>query len=143
MRRQPRSAFLLRTALLTAAACASLVTSANAASWCGNPITPCDPNDPTSNCYIPPPPDPRCEPKECDKCTKSPCYTGTGVYTRSATDLALPAVGYALIASRRYESSPFIDGPTGYGWTSGFAAHLYYTSFLLAAPITHRNAAGL
>ena len=143
MKRLSRCPSPLRTALLTAAIGASVVTAAEAGSWCGTPVTPCDPFDPTSNCYIPPPPDPRCEPRECDKCTRSPCFTGTGVYTRSATDLALPAVGYTLVASRRYESSHFIDGPTGYGWTSSLAARLYYTTYLFAAPSTYQKEADI
>ncbi len=132
-----------RSLLLTAAVCALLAQPALAGSWCGNPVVPCDPNDPASPCYIPPAPDPRCEPDQCDKCTKSPCYTGTGVFVQTAHDLSLPAVGSNLTASRRYESSHMIDGPTGIGWTSSLAAHLYHTAYLLAAPSTYQTEADI
>jgi RHS repeat-associated protein len=141
MTSQRRSKSLLRSVILSAAIFGSLATSAAAGSWCGNPVTPCDPNNPLSPCYVPPPPDPRCE--HCDICTKSPCYTGTGVYTQSSTDLSLPAVGSTLIASRRYESSHTIDGPTGHGWTSSLAAHLYYTTYLFASPSTYQKEADI
>lgn len=102
--------------------------------WCVQPVPPCDPSNPSSSCYKPPPPDPRCEPRECKKCTKSPCFVGSGAYTTDATDLHLPTPGFPLVAARRYESTQVIDSPTGYGWTSSFAARLYYATYLLAAP---------
>lgn len=104
------------------------------ATWCGNPLPPCDPSNPNSKCYQPPPPDPRCEPRECGKCTKSPCYVGSGVYVNSAVDLELPTPGFPLSAARYYESTHTIDGPMGHGWTSSLTAHLYYATYLLAAP---------
>lgn len=106
----------------------------HAQSWCGNPVPPCEPTNPSSKCYQPPRPDPRCEPRECNKCTKSPCYVGSGVYVNSAVDLELPTPGFTLSASRHYESTHTIDGPMGHGWTSSLTAHLYYATYLLAAP---------
>jgi RHS repeat-associated protein len=122
-----------RAAFLTSFALVSFV-SPSAASWCGNPVPPCEPSNPNSKCYQPPPPDPRCEPRECKKCTKSPCYVGSGVYVNSAVDLELPTPGFTLSASRNYESTHTIDGPMGHGWTSSLTAHLYYATYLLAAP---------
>ncbi len=113
------------------------------AGWCGSPIPPCDPADPKSSCYKPPPPDPRCEPKECGKCTKSPCYVGSGVYTMETTDLQVPASGFPLVAARTYESSHLIDGPLGYGWTSSLSARLYYATYLFAAPSTYQKEADI
>jgi hypothetical protein len=40
--------------------------------------TVCVPGSPPSQKAPPDPPPPVCEPKECDKCTKSPCYIATG-----------------------------------------------------------------
>jgi RHS repeat-associated protein len=139
---QRRSASFLRS-ILVAAVCGLAAGPLAAGTWCGNPVQPCDPNNPLSSCYIPPQPDPRCEPIQCDKCTKSPCYTGTGVFTESSLDLSLPAIGPELVASRRYESSHMIDGPTGIGWTSSLAAHLYYTTYLFAAPSTYQKEADI
>jgi hypothetical protein len=34
-------------------------------------------------------PCPACEPKVCDKCTKSPVYVGAGTFTDAQTDLAI------------------------------------------------------
>jgi YD repeat-containing protein len=131
---------LTRAAFLTSFALASLA-SPSAATWCGNPVPPCDPTNPNSRCYQPPPPDPRCEPRECKKCTKSPCYVGSGVYVNSAVDLELPTPGFTLSASRLYESTHTIDGPMGHGWTSSLTAHLYHATYLLAAPnIVEREA---
>src|ERR1700688_4296548 len=141
MRETRRLPLNLLTALFMASALLSLTLPLAAGSFCNDPFPPCDPHNPTSSCYVPPPPDPRCEPRECDKCTKSPCYTGTGVYIASAEDLRLPTAGFPLKASRLYDSSHMIDGPTGLGWTSSFAAHLYYMTYLFAAPSTYQREA--
>jgi RHS repeat-associated protein len=95
----------------------------------------------------PPPPDsppPICQPKECDKCTKSPCYVATGIYAREAIDLAIPTAGtFSLVASRLYDSSRIVDGPLGLGWSSGLMPHLYYATYLFAAPSTYSHEADI
>src|SRR5258705_12152791 len=73
--------------------------------YCNNPIPPCDTNDPSSSCYKPPDPPPKCEPKECDKCTKSPCYVGSGVYAFDAQDLEIVTTGFPITITRLYQSS--------------------------------------
>lgn len=130
---KPSKKYLVTLAI----ACAGLLwrgESLFAQGWCVQPVPPCDPANPGTACYKPPPPDPRCEPRECKKCTKSPCFVGSGAYTTDATDLHLPTPGFPLLAARRYENTQVIDSPTGYGWTSSFAARLYYSTYLLAAP---------
>ena len=137
----------LRTALVLVALAGALLfalplgAQTDPPVWCGPPVPPCDPNDPTSQCYKPPPPDPKCEPKECDKCTKSPCYVGSGVYETGAQDFAIPTTGFPLVVSRKYQSTQAIDGPLGFGWTSSVAAHLYYATYLFAAPSTYQKIA--
>lgn len=128
--------FKLRATTLAAGfSCFLLAPLAHAqGSFCGNAVPPCDPKNPSSKCYQPPPPDPRCEPRECKKCTKSPCFVGSGAYVSSAVDLELPTTGYWLWAARAYESTHLIDGALGYGWTSSLTARLYYATYLLAAP---------
>src|SRR3954452_8326161 len=69
----------------------------------------------------PPSPPPICQPRECDKCTKSPCYVATGIY-----------------ASRLYDSSRVTDGPLGLGWSSSLMPRLYYATYLFNAPNTIR-----
>jgi RHS repeat-associated protein len=87
----------------------------------------------------PPPPGTVC----CNNCTGSPCYVASGVYETRVTDLELPTAGFSLLTSRTYQSSHTIDGPTGYGWTSNLAAHLYYTTYLFAAPSTYQREADI
>jgi len=113
--------------------------------WCPTPIKPCDPNDPTStSCYVPPRPNPKCEPKVCDKCTHSPCYVGTGSYTTSELDLNIHGVGaFTLEASRHYDSTKVLDGPVGVGWSSSVTPRIYYTLYLFAAPSTYQKEADL
>jgi YD repeat-containing protein len=85
-----------------------------------------------------PPPPPVCEPKPCERCSKSPCYLATGMYVDDYTDLQIPTIGmYPLTVSRRYDSSHPSDGPLGTGWSSSLTAHLYYATYLLAAPSTY------
>jgi YD repeat-containing protein len=67
----------------------------------------------------------------------------SGVYETRATDLELPTPGFPLLASRTYQSSHVIDGPTGYGWTSNLATRLYYTTYLFAAPSTYQREADI
>jgi RHS repeat-associated protein len=86
-----------------------------------------------------PPPGTAC----CNQCTGSPCYVASGVYETRATDLELATPGFSLLASRTYQSSHIIDGPTGYGWTSNLAAHLYYSTYLFAAPSTFQREADI
>lgn len=121
---------------LVASSIGVMSSVAGAQTWCGNPIPPCNPNDTKSSCYQPPPPDPRCEPRECDKCQKSPCFVATGVYSISESDLTIPTPGFPLEVSRSYSSANLVDGPLGHGWTSNLTARLHDTVYLLAAPDT-------
>src|ERR1700759_2910443 len=100
--------------------------------FCNNAVMPCDPGDPTSACYVPPEPPALCEPRDCNKCTKSPCYTATGIYVNDAVDLELITAGKGLFLSRRYQTNHAIDGDLGYGWLSSLSAHLYYAVYLKA-----------
>jgi RHS repeat-associated protein len=53
-------------------------------------------------------------------------------------DLQIPTAGmYPITVSRRYDSSRTGDGPLGVGWSSSLTAHLYYATYLLAAPSTY------
>ncbi|HEV2719128.1 MAG TPA: DUF6531 domain-containing protein, partial [Thermoanaerobaculia bacterium] len=80
----------------------------------------------------PPPPPPPCEPRQCNKCTTSPCYVDSGIYVNDAVDLAIRTNGFPLQVSRHYDSSLTVDGPLGIGWTSSLTPHLYYAAFLYA-----------
>src|SRR5260370_13984096 len=67
----------------------------------------------------PAPTRPVCEPKPCERCSKSPCYLATGMYVDDFVDLQIPTIGmYPLTVSRRYDSSRPSDGPLGTGWSS-------------------------
>lgn len=118
-----------------------LALDARAGNYCNNPVPPCDPNDPKSSCYKPPEPPPKCEPLHCDKCTKSPCYAGSGVYTTSVTDLELRTTGFPIALTRLYQSSHAIDGSSGYGWVSSLSSRLYYATYLKSAPSTYQREA--
>jgi RHS repeat-associated protein len=90
----------------------------------------------------PPSPPPICEPRQCDKCTKSPCYVATGIYARDAVDLTIPTAGtFSLVASRLYDSSRVTDGPLGLGWSSSLTPRLYYATYLVTAPSTYSHEA--
>jgi RHS repeat-associated protein len=92
----------------------------------------------------PPSPPPICQPRECDKCTKSPCYVATGIYAQDAVDLTIPTAGtFSLIASRLYDSSRVTDGPLGVGWSSGLTPRLYYATYLVTAPSTYSHEADI
>jgi RHS repeat-associated protein len=138
---------MLKTRLLTAALfLATLLLGAlqvRAQGYCNNPVPPCDPGDPGSGCYVPPDPPPTCEPLSCGKCTKSPCYVGSGVFVWDEQDLEVGTNGAPLRLSRHYLSTHAIDGPLGYGWTSSLATHLYYVTYLYAAPSTYRTEADI
>ena len=85
-----------------------------------------------------PPASPVCEPKKCDRCSKSPCYLATGMYVDDYVDLQIPTTGtYPLTVSRRYDSSRASDGPIGAGWSLSLTARLYYAAYLLSAPSTY------
>ncbi len=116
-------------------------SDARAQSFCTSSTTPCDPNDPKMNCHRPPTPCPKCQPKVCNKCTKSPVYAASGVYETDATDLIIVTNGFPLQAARHYSSVHAIDGPTGFGWSSSFHARLHYTAYLFAAPSTYQREA--
>ncbi len=100
---------------------------------------------PTSPSPVPDPTPPHPPPGTvcCNQCTGSPCYVASGVYETRVTDLELPTPGFPLVASRTYQSSHAIDGPTGYGWTSNLATHLFYTTYLFAAPSTYQREADI
>ncbi len=116
-----------------------LALDARAGNYCNNPVPPCDPNDQTSWCYRPADPPAKCEPLSCGKCTKSPCYVGSGVYTTRQTDLAIRTAGVPIVVSRMYQSSRTIDGESGYGWVSSLSARLYYAVYLKAEPNSFRG----
>src|SRR5262245_22318199 len=117
--------------LLTFAALFVLIASPAGATFCVPGKKPAQPPPPDA-------PPPVCEPKKCDRCTKSPCYLATGVYVDDFVDLQIPAAGtYPLTVSRRYDSSRTGDGPLGVGWSSSLTAHLYYAAYLLSAPSTY------
>jgi RHS repeat-associated protein len=62
----------------------------------------------------------------------------SGMYVDDFVDLQIPTAGtYALTMSRRYDSSGPADGQMGAGWSSSVTAHLYYATYLLAAPSTY------
>lgn len=134
---------LTRIARLSAPALLAMALAfpAAAQNYCNNPVPPCDPNNPASACYKPPDPPPKCEPKICDKCTKSPCYVGSGVYSFDAQDLKIATAGFPIEVTRLYQSTHAIDGESGYGWTSSLSSRLYYTVFLKAAPSTYQKEA--
>ena len=112
-----------------------LALPVSAQNYCNNPVPPCDPNDPASPCYKPPDPPPKCEPKVCDKCTKSPCYVGSGAYEwEENSDLNIRTTGFPIDVKRLYRSTHAIDGESGYGWVSSLSSRLYYAVFLKAAP---------
>lgn len=107
------------------------------ATFCVPGTTPAQPGPPD-------PPPPVCEPKACDKCSKSPCYLRTGTYVNDFVDLQIPTAGmYPLTVSRRYDSSRPADGPLGVGWSSSLTAHLYYATYLVAAPSTYSYEANI
>jgi RHS repeat-associated protein len=114
-----------------------LALDARAGNYCNNPVPPCDPDNPASVCYRPDDPPPKCEPRVCGKCTKSPCYVGSGAYVRDETDLNIAGVGMPIDVSRHYQSTRMIDGETGYGWTSSLSARLHYAVYLKSAPSTY------
>jgi RHS repeat-associated protein len=116
---------------------------AAADNYCNNPVPPCDTGVHGSPCYKPPEPPPKCEPRECDKCTKSPCYAASGVYVADAADLQIVTAGFPIVVSRHYQSVHNIDGESGYGWTSSLSTHLYYTTYLKAAPSTYQKEADI
>lgn len=121
------------TGLFLAASLAHV--AADAQTFCLTPTT--VPQPPA-----PPSPPPICEPKQCDKCTKSPCYVATGIYAREAVDLTIPTAGtFSLVASRLYDSSRVTDGPLGLGWSSSLTPHLYYATYLVSAPSTYLHEA--
>jgi RHS repeat-associated protein len=116
-------------------------TAAAQPNYCNNPVPPCSTDDPLSPCYKAPPPPPQCEPRVCNKCTKSPCYVGSGVYVRDELDLTIAGVGEPIEVGRQYLSTKVIDGELGRGWTSGLSARLYYAVFLQSAPATYQKEA--
>ena len=82
-------------------------------------------------------------PGSCNLCTGSPCYAYSGNYSTFAVDLQLPTPGFPLAASRSYESARPIDGILGIGWTVNLSSHLYYASYLFAAPNTWQHEADI
>ncbi len=125
--------FLTIACLIIAASL--FAAGAEAQTFCLTPTTVPQPPPPAS-------PPPICQPKECDKCTKSPCYVATGIYATDAVDLSIPTAGsFSLVASRLYDSSRATDGPVGVGWSSSLMPRLYYATYLFAAPSTYSHEA--
>lgn len=91
------------------------------------PPTPPPPNKPDPNCD-------KCSPN----CKKSPCFTATGVYTTSATDLRVKTIHRPLVVNRRYQSDRLVDGPLGLGWNFGPATRLFQVAYLYSAPSTYQ-----
>jgi RHS repeat-associated protein len=116
--------------LLLGGACCDL----SAQSFCGIPSPPPAPPPP-------PPPPPYCTPKDCNKCTKSPCYVATGGYTNDFNDLQIWTRGFPISVSRHYESSRFVDGPIGVGWMFSLTPRIYYAVYLYSAPSTYSHEA--
>lgn len=118
-----RGAILIMLALIPAGA-------AHAVTFCAPPFP--VPNE------TPPNPDnpPCCGDRDCERCTASPVFAKTGVYTTAETDLQIPTNGFPLVVARSYESSHVVDGPLGYGWRSNLGARIYYATYLFAAPST-------
>src|SRR5258708_10956907 len=86
----------------------------------------------------PAPTPPVCEPKQCDRCSKSPCYLATGMYVDDFVDLQIPTIGVLpLTVSRLSDSNRPSAGPLGTGWSSSLTARLYYAAYLLAAPANY------
>jgi RHS repeat-associated protein len=127
---------LLRSLTLAALLALSGAGSLLAQNWCDNPV-------PTPQPTPRPTPPPVCEPKECDKCTKSPCYVGSGTYTTNADDLTIKTTGFPLRSGRAYGSSTAIDGPMGFGWTYSLISRLFYAVYLFSAPSTYQKEADL
>ena len=100
-----------------------------AQSYCTTPGTPPAPPPP-------PPTPPYCTPKDCNKCTKSPCYVATGGYTNDFEDLSIRTNSFPISAFRHYESIRMVDGPLGIGWTFSLTPRLYYAVYLISAPNT-------
>lgn len=121
----------------------TLLATSAWANFCNNPVPPCATDDPASPCYKPPDPPAKCEPEVCGKCTKSPCYVGSGVYVRNEQDLMITAVSEPIEVSRRYQSTRVIDGQTGYGWTSSLSTRLHYTAYLKASPSSYQKEANV
>lgn len=135
-RRRLRRHSLVHRLLLAISLTGSLALSASAANWCNNPAPPPTPTPLPRRT-------PPCEPKECEKCRRSPCYVGSGAYTTDAQDLAIRTSGFPLTVARSYESGQAVDGPLGIGWSSSAISRLYYAVYLFAAPSTYRNEADL
>lgn len=104
--------------------------------WCNNPV-------PTPKPTPRPTPAPPCEPKECDKCKRSPCYVGSGTYETKADDLIVKTTGFPLQTGRSYQSSLAIDGPLGFGWSSSLVVRIFYAVYLFAAPSTYQKEADI
>jgi RHS repeat-associated protein len=76
-------------------------------------------------------------PNSCNTCTGSPCLVASGNYISYASDLQIPTAGFPLAISRSYESARALDGLLGIGWSLNLTAHLYYATYLYAAPNTY------
>lgn len=112
------------------------VSDVSAQSFCAIPMTPPAPPPP-------PQPPPYCTPKDCNKCTKSPCYVATGGYTNDFDDLQIWTRGLPISVSRHYESTRLVDGPIGLGWTFSLTPRLYYAVYLFSAPSTYSHEADI
>lgn len=117
-------ASLGRCLVLSAVVALALSAPASAnGSWCHNTVPPSSPPPP----WAPPP---IC--RECGQCQRSPCFVGTGSYTRSATDLSVPTTGFPLELSRNYDSTDLVDGPLGYGWSTSLVPRAHLAVYAIA-----------
>ena len=123
----------LRRSLLTLAIIAALaVPLAHGATFCvpPKPTPQGPPQDPKC---------PACDPKECDKCTKSPVLVGSGAYDRDDTDLSIRTPGLGIEVARHYESSRTVDGPFGIGWNGSITSRLHHAAYQLSqTTLEHR-----
>lgn len=124
-----------RLLLIIFLAAVSVAPSLSAQTFCVPPKPPAQP---------PPqdPPCPACEPKECNKCTKSPVYVGAGTYVRDETDLSIRTVGPQINVTRHYDSSRVVDGPLGIGWNSSLTPRIF-NSVYAVGPSTNSNVASV
>jgi len=129
-----RGRLLLRSLSLAVLLAFSAAEALLAQNWCNNPV-------PTPSPTPRPTPPPPCEPTDCPKCKKSPCYVGSGAYQTKANDLTIRTAGFPLRAGRSYQSAIAIDGPLGFGWTSSLVVRLFYAVYLFSAPSTYQKEA--
>lgn len=122
----------LRKPVLFLVAAFALLAANVHADYCTVPGKPAPPPFPDE------PPE-RCQPRQCDKCTGSPCFVSSGIYTNDFVDLMIPTFSYPITVGRTYSSARLVDGPLGVGWTSTLTPRLYHAAYLLTAPNTYQH----